>query len=311
MPELISTPCILCGSTEKEILFPATLPDKEKIIPNRDYTCTSIRHREYWQIVRCKKCSFVYADPRGSDSEIKSGYEESEDELYKKEEAGRYATFERVCNNIIQFKKKGKILDIGCSIGTFLDVCRKKGFVPHGLELSQWSVKYANSKKNLANVYNATLETQKYFPKSSFDVITMLDLIEHLVDPISELKRVHEYIKPDGIFVIGTMNIDSWFVRLLKGNWPWYMKMHIYYFSPKTIEKMLNMTGFKVIKVVKKYSHCISLRYANHKLKTYSPFLSNIVSVFLKLFKIEDAIIPIDFGDFMTVYAQKVENEKQ
>ena len=305
MSETVSHPCILCGSNEKKVILPRTLPKGEKTRASRDYACTSTRHREHWQIVQCRNCSFVFADPRESNEEIARGYKDSEDKLYLAEEKGRIVTFERVCRGIMDFKSGGRILDIGCSIGTFLEVCKKHGFDVYGSDLSRWSVQYAKEKKNLQNVFYGNPESQKLFPTNSFDVITMLDLIEHLVDPIHELEIARNFLKHDGVLAIGTMNVNSWPVKLLRGHWPWYMKMHIYYFSPETIEKLLQKTGFKVIKIVKKYSHCISLRYTNHKLKTYMPLTGKVVSPLLKTLRLEDLVVPIDLGDFMTVYATK------
>lgn len=303
MPELISRACILCGSDRKETVLPSTLPREERIDPDRDYACTSIRHREHWQIVRCRQCSFVYADPRADDEAITDGYEESEDELYIAEEQGRVVTFKRVCRQIMAHKPSGKILDIGCSIGTFLQVCREQGFEVYGCDLSRWSVNYAREKKGLNHVHWGTPVSTGKFEEGSFDVITMLDLVEHMVDPITELENARKYLKPDGLLVMGTMNVDSWFVKILRGNWPWYMKMHIYYFSPKTIDTLLQRSGYQTKHIVNKYAHCISVRYANHKLQSYLPRLGRVISPILRWTGLENRVIPIDFGDFMTVFA--------
>ena len=135
------------------------------------------------------------------------------------------------------------MLDVGCHLGMFLEVARERGWDVTGVEPSRWSVEQARDAG--LDVRHGTLETV-HFPDESFDVVTMWDVVEHLPDPLAELKRMHRILRPDGLLALSTMNVDALFPRLAGRRWPWYMQMHLVYFSRRTLHNMLTKAGYRV-----------------------------------------------------------------
>lgn len=292
--------CILCGSRNCQTLYPST--NNEINIDPLKYACTSIGHRQYGQIVKCNNCSLIYINPRLNDKEIIDSYIKVVDNKYLRESECRKMTFERVLKLIKSYKDKGKILDIGCNIGTFLEAARSDGWETFGVELSQWAASYAKKILRL-NVLEGTIEESAKFA-TKFDVITLWDTIEHMTDPLYELKSARKLLKNDGFLLLSTMNIDSHFARMLGKWWPWLMDMHLYYFTPKTIKLLLEKAGLQ-LKEISSYSHVISLDYLAYKVSAYSKWLSDIINKVLNSLRMNRIPININFGDFMTVIAQK------
>lgn len=134
----------------------------------------------------------------------------------------------------------------------------------------------------------------------------MWDLIEHVTDPNTLIKETNKILKRGGILVINTPNYNSLLRKILRRNWLNFLRAHLFYFSPKTIRKLLEENNFNVIKIKPK-SRIMKLDNLNDWLRTYKLlyFFSNIVigKTFLK-----DIIIKINLYDNMLIYAKKNES---
>jgi hypothetical protein len=96
------------------------------------------------------------------------------------------------------------------------------------------------------NLEQGTLEAASKEEHSS-DVVVMLDVLEHLVDPLSGLKRIRELLDDDGLLVLSTVNLGGLHARLRGGTWPWFIRSHLHYFSPQTLSAMLDLAGFRMV----------------------------------------------------------------
>lgn len=211
------------------------------------------RFKKPFDIVKCKNCNLVFINPLPNDKEIeemygKDYYEGNADYNYHDERLERrYFTFlhkRRIENIEKATKKKGKILDIGSSFGLFVKTAERMGWDSYGVEISKHSAEYAKEELGL-KIMNTTLEGAA-FPKNYFDVIHMAELIEHLSDPKGVLKECNRILKKNGLLVIQTSDADSLYAKIMGKNWDWFLPGHLYYFSRKTISKLLNLTKFKI-----------------------------------------------------------------
>jgi len=147
--------------------------------------------------------------------------------------------YERL-NLILKFKKKGKLVDIGCGNGWFLEVA-KKYFSVTGVEPNN-SLLHFTSKKLKINVYKK-IDSLK---KSEFDVITLFDVIEHVNKPMEYLERISKKLKKGGIILIYTPNRVSFGFYYMKENQNLVIPpYHITYLCPKSFNFIPKM--FKVI----------------------------------------------------------------
>ena len=146
-----------------------------------------------------------------------------------------------------------RLLDIGCSSGFFLNEAREAGFAVEGVELSPDTADFARSHFGLT-VHTGTLDSGPFAPKS-FDVVTLFDVIEHVPDPLRELAGIRQLLKPGGVILQATPNIDGLFPRLsLKlanrlDYWPHpEPPHHLFQFSTRTLGEMLEKAGFEPLR---------------------------------------------------------------
>lgn len=143
--------------------------------------------------------------------------------------------------------KKGVILDIGCSFGFFLDMARTRGWTPVGVEIGEYAARFAHDKLDLevhvGEILEAPLETAR------FDVITMWNVLEHLNDPLTQFRRINELLKPGGLIVFTTGDVDS-YIRKLEGlRWRALIPpIHVANYNFSVIERLFEKTGFEVAK---------------------------------------------------------------
>ncbi|MDP3790113.1 MAG: class I SAM-dependent methyltransferase, partial [Candidatus Omnitrophota bacterium] len=167
--------CILCEKSDYRVLYKASGGMRD--VDPGVYRCTSTGHGSFGQIVKCNSCGLVYINPRRDDAEILKDYSEVVDDKYLNEKKYRLLTFNRSLELIKKYKKSGKILDIGCYIGTFLEAARQDGWDTYGVEPSRWAAAYARKELGLNVLEGAVEECSKF--GTDFDVVTLWDSIEH------------------------------------------------------------------------------------------------------------------------------------
>lgn len=297
---LESVPCNLCESTSTTEVLPAntSLADLRAAA----FACTSPDVGQHGRIVRCDNCGLVYTNPRPTAELLDALYADVEDNVYLEDEEARVATFRHA---LLGVRKRaavgGRLLDVGCHVGTFLRLARDAGYEVAGVEPSTWAAEYARDARGLA-VLPCALGAAGYEPQS-FDVVTMWDVIEHFADPKGELRQVHRVLKPGGLFALTTMNVDALLPRLLRGRWPWYMLMHQYFFTPETMSRMLEDVGFEVI-AIEPHIRITYVRYVVSKLEAYSGGLHKAAKLLTEKAGLGGVRIPVNLGDLMTVYAR-------
>lgn len=247
-------------------------------------------------------CQLMYAIPKESTQKLVEDYITMEDPKYVEEETGRRAQAKLILSLIAKHKKQGKMLDIGCGPGLFLDEAKKQGWSVQGVDLSGWAKEHA--KKNFGiEVLQGTLHDAR-FPDRNFDGIVMNDVIEHLEDPKSALKEIWRVLKNDGILYVSTPDIESFLSRLLRAKWWGINKYHLFYFSRKTLEKMFQEAGLKSVHYAS-YPRVFSWNYWVERLRAYPRFVYTIPEFFSKLGNGE-RLLTIVLHDQIGVIAKKI-----
>jgi SAM-dependent methyltransferase len=148
---------------------------------------------------------------------------------------------------VTDYKQGGRLLDVGCSTGRFLNQMRLYGdWTLYGIELSVEAVQEAHNHYNLPIIAGLFQDTA--FQSSSFDVVTLWDVVEHLHNPLNDLQRVSHILKPNGIVVFSIPILDSLGAKIFKENWIGYeLPRHLYIFSRQTITQVLQKAGLEII----------------------------------------------------------------
>jgi len=146
----------------------------------------------------------------------------------------------------VEFKKNGKLLDIGCGTGGFIEEMKKLGWNVTGIEIDKKAANIAKLRVGSEFIINRQLKESNLL-EASYDVITLLHVFEHLSQPIDTLKICLKLLKPDGKIVINTPNINSLGHILFKKNWmPLEVPRHFFLYSPKGLRECIESVNLEV-----------------------------------------------------------------
>jgi 2-polyprenyl-3-methyl-5-hydroxy-6-metoxy-1,4-benzoquinol methylase len=214
---------------------------------------------EGYSVLKCRNCGFAFVDPVPRHENIQDIYSRDYYEPWIVEQRGRRIRMWRkrlkTLNSLS--KKKGRLLDIGCGEGLFLEIAKRDGWDVIGTELSSFAVNHIREKHGIQVFKGEIVDIG--LPDKSFDAVTMWHVLEHTTDPIMTLKEIKRVIKEDGIFILAVPNLNNypskWVYRIVKGRRmhlfsPEDRELHLYHFTPKTIELALEKTGFGVERII-------------------------------------------------------------
>lgn len=270
------------------------------------FRCTTPDYGIHGQIVQCNICDHIYTNPVLDGDELVQLYAAVEDETYVEERIGRRLTFTKHLKALEKVTGAGhgkKILDVGAYIGVFVEVARDHGWDAVGVEPSDWAVEFAN--KQGLSVLHGTL-THPDLAENSFDVVTMWDVIEHLADPLGELRLARAKLKKGGVIAVHTMDVDSLASSIMGHRWPWYMAMHVQYFSQKSMVQFLEKAGFEVIWTGTQGRY-LRLHYLAGRIHGINSALGKLADFAVQSLGLGERAIPVNFGDLFTVYARRVD----
>lgn len=217
--------CPVCGSTKRELTIP--LPEE-------------------LNIYQCQDCTLAYVDPFPvySGDVYEKTYFDKSLAAYDSMRGYRIKRFgmERIAL-IQKYVKQGKLLDVGCGVGWFLEAAKTEGFEIFGQEISKELGEYTSELLGI-KVFSEELTDIN----EKFDVITMFDLIEHVMDPKLLVEQSKKLLNPGGIIVAFTPNYDSLGIQFLKENSSLVCPpAHLTYFTKESVQKLASDTGLELV----------------------------------------------------------------
>jgi SAM-dependent methyltransferase len=204
-----------------------------------------------YTIVECAACGMRFVSPMPTPEELTAHYQnaayfEGESEQgylnYADMQKALRPHFQRRLQVIeTRLGLRGKILDVGCAAGYFLEEARQRGWQICGMELSQ---EMAHNAEQLLQVpIHTELAT---VPDRDFAAITLWEVIEHLPDPIDTLRQLRDRLRPGGVLMLSTPNNGHWQALRAKEQWVGYRPpSHLQYFTRETLGDALRRAGFE------------------------------------------------------------------
>jgi 2-polyprenyl-3-methyl-5-hydroxy-6-metoxy-1,4-benzoquinol methylase len=154
--------------------------------------------------------------------------------------------FARAVEFIRDYRGRGRLLDIGCAYGFFLQEARKR-FDVCGIELAADAA--AHARRNGLNVMTGVADDATLDQLGMFDVITMFDVIEHLGDPRATLALVRRHLNPGGIVVMTTGDFGSPVARLLGARWRLMTPpQHLWFFTVESMRRLSVALGLRFVR---------------------------------------------------------------
>ena len=195
-------------------------------------------------VYQCSSCglAFTHPQPVSLSDQYDSGYFD----LYRKRREFRLRRAESRLKQIELIRAPGRLLDIGCSLGYFVEAANARGWKACGIDISEYAAEEA--RKLGLDVRAGTIE-QAGFEDASFDCITMWDVLEHVPDPTRHMLEVRRILAPAGVVVIGTPDLGHAAFRIKRERWR-HLKPaeHIHYFDGSSLRRLLEKTGFEVVR---------------------------------------------------------------
>lgn len=226
--------CVVCGSSKHNLAF----------------------RKEGFRFVKCCGCGLLFVNPQIDESKLIASYEEDEShekwvdvlltpaqQAYDTEH--RFGEALKRLERKYRRKKRGRVLDIGCSIGLFLKLARDRGWEPYGLEINKKALKYAREVFDLP--VEAKLLDELDYPENYFQIISLWGVLEHTTNPDEILEQVFPLLNPEGTLVILVPNGHSLATRIMHEYSPTFGgRNHLWYFTPETLTRLLKRKGYRV-----------------------------------------------------------------
>lgn len=267
-----------------------------------------------YQLYHCAHCGLIFYDFKNDyakflEKQYSKGYFTGEVKLrsysdYGKDESIIKKNMKWYLNKILEIKKQGRILDVGCAYGYFLELAKEKGFEVFGIDPSDYAVKHAKRKFG-KRVQKSFLEVAD-FPSNYFDVITMFDVFEHLADPKKDLEKVYKMLKKNGILVMATGDTSSFWACFSGRKWTFYNPpQHIFYFNRDNVQKIVESSGLKVLEIIKS-GKWLSLGYVLHLARSVGESkLADKIYPLIKGTFIAKIPLYLKLNDNMVIFAEK------
>jgi len=276
--------CNLCGADDFDVVLEALTQEQKDAVPWEKRYAAAGDELLTDQLVRCRKCELVYVTPRPKSTFIEQGYTEADNTTYLSQGSGRLTTFEKGVKLIEKYRpNKGKILDVGCAGGFFLKAAQDAGWDAHGVEPSKHLV---DSAVKMGVKAKQGVLRDRLFPEASFDVVTFWDALEHVGDPKGDLQEALRVLKPGGLLLVNYPDYSSVWAAWLKRRWWFLINVHIYYFTPKVMNKLLTAVGFTPLGH-RMHFQTLDFGYLVKRLEPYSAFGSKTLAAFARMAGIE------------------------
>ncbi len=207
-------------------------------------------------LMKCLECGHAFLDCELTSSQLTNLYtnyyprKNLDIESYKPhKEQGKFVTWLNGLNSSAfrWVPKKVRVLDIGCGFGQSLGYHTARGCDVYGVEADE-NIQRVIDKFNF-KVHVGLFDEQVYEP-NFFDYLTMDQVIEHVVDPLSTLSSIEKILKPGGLAVFSTPNANGWGAKVFGTSWiNWHTPYHLQFFSRRSIEIAAKNAGMKLEKV--------------------------------------------------------------
>jgi SAM-dependent methyltransferase len=229
--------------------------------------CSSPQTQVLWRntqfcVAECRNCVQVFTDPRGYGASSSGWFEGSYFDKYARYEDVYRCLFEHIVTRIesrgLPARTKvdsfrGRLLDVGCGIGTFAGCAERRGWSVVGIDTSRMAIQRARERNPGIEFSHGHLEG---LAEKAFDAITLLDVLMYVESPSAFLDCVRQLLSIGGILAVKAINRPATFIRAVnlllmptrqRGQGLLYLPNSRYHFSPCTLARLVEPHGFRLL----------------------------------------------------------------
>jgi len=256
--------CALCGSEDSKLFLDA----KQRTV------------------VECNGCSLRALNPMPTLADMVDINKETVHPFFNacvEDEESYRNYFEPKLDDLQRVAPSGRLLDVGCGAGFFLDAARGRGYDVQGVDLSPVPAAYARDELGLevtvSSLYGFAAD------QNAFDAVTIFQTIEHDPDPAALCAELFRIIKPGGALMVTTPAADGFVARVMGKRWFGYRNVeHVSFFSRQSLRHALEHAGFEIELLEVEHGKKLSMKYVLNRLINYyydhRTFLRNGLRIF-------------------------------
>lgn len=261
-----------------------------------------------WPIKKCLKCRLIQVSPLPSIKEVNKLYQGDywkSLSAYGQQFSTHKKYFQKKISEIKKYRSTGKLLDVGCALGSLLEVAQKQGFKTEGIDISDFAVKQCRS-LGLSATQGIITDIKKV---NYYDVITAFEIIEHELNPVLTIKTAHKLLKKNGLLVVTVPDSATLTSKIMGKYWFSYRnKEHLFHFTVNSLQLLLKKGGFKKIKITADIGRHYLFTYYLERFNFYlirSKTLTKFINFLKKIPIINFLVVPFNPWGNIIAYAYK------
>ncbi len=234
-------------------------------------------------VAYCAGCQLGQLVPLPSDAELAAlygsrTYFEGTDRVgysdYASDEPQFERTFRRKLDSLLAHGKVRDLFEVGCGTGLFLREAKRAGVERvFGLDRNPWAIEQVRR----MGIDGAVGSIDSLGAADQFDAAVMLDLLEHVTDPLPFLREVRTHLRPGGLLFVMTPNIRSLLARVSGARWVSFkIPEHVFYYSPRSIRILLERAGFEIV-TIKGTGQYVTLDFFVDRLRRIMPRAAAVI----------------------------------
>lgn len=246
----------------------------------------------------CVRCGHGFTPLTIDQATLAAWYAQApHDTAFISQRAARDRTAHALLRRIERIKPgHGTLLDVGCGPGLLVAAAQQRGWDATGIEPSAWARDWARQTLGLTLIAGGH-DAMRQLPPQSRDVVSALDVIEHVLDPDQFVADCARVLKPGGLLVITTPKFDSLLARLMGRRWYCIFPAHLHYFTVLSLRTLLERSGFMVVADRAHVRH-LGAQYLIRRMLDFARVFP------LAPPRRERLTVPVCFGDEFEVYAR-------
>ncbi|MEM6524351.1 MAG: class I SAM-dependent methyltransferase [Bacteroidota bacterium] len=236
--------------------------------------------KEEFALSKCQTCGFLFTNPRPTEDNLSKYYRSLEyishqnktntlvNKVYS---IVRKYTLKWKLRLVSRYISKGKILDIGCGTGHFLQVMQNAGWKTYGVEPDDTARNTATQMVGKDFIHNSLYS----LPSEKFDVVTLWHVLEHVSELDSQFKIIKQHLAPSGRLLVAVPNHRSFDAQHYQQFWAGYdVPRHLYHFDRNTMQVISKKVGLKIVDILPMkldayYVSLLSEKYMGTGLNSY------------------------------------------
>ena len=282
--------CWLCGG--HRLLLKRTGIAPSELRPE-SFAMTDSHYGLTLAIYACRACGLLFCPGAGN---VTRYYEALEDRAYEATRVERSLQARRLLRVIKSYQSDGRLLDVGAGTGILVEEAIAAHYDAIGIEPSQWAAALAQARG--LSVFHGIFPHAA--PRSTYDVITLIDVVEHVSNPVPLLRDVAAQLSARGIAVVVTPDVASIAARVMGANWWHYRVAHIGYFGKTTLTAALELAELQPI-AWHRPVWVFPLDYLLSRLAHYVPSIDRVIPERIA----HSVTVPLNLRDSWMVIARK------